>query len=272
MRIARYLRKNGIIQHGLVDADSVEPIVGDILGTWHAEGPRVALNDVQLLAPIIPPNLIAIGRNYLAHAKEGDSDAPKEPIVFLKATSSITHPGSIIPLPLMAPSEVDYEAELAVIIGKTAINVDPANALQYVFGYTCANDVSARDCQRGDAQWARAKSFDGFAPMGPWIETELDPTRARVRLRLNGQTMQDASTSLMIFDVRTLVSYLSRCMTLLPGTVILTGTPAGCGFAQKPPVWLKAGDIVSVDIEGIGELDNTVAYAASRATSKGARS
>jgi 2-keto-4-pentenoate hydratase/2-oxohepta-3-ene-1,7-dioic acid hydratase in catechol pathway len=270
MRFARYQRPDGMIQHGLVDGDSLEPIVGDMLGSWHAEGSRLKLGEVRLLAPIVPPNLIAIGRNYLAHAKEGNSDAPKEPIVFLKATTAITHPGAAIPLPVMAPGEVDYEAELAVIIGRTAVNVDEESALNHVFGYTCANDVSARDCQRGDAQWARAKSFDGFAPMGPWIETELDPAKCRVRLRLNGRTLQDASTELMIFSVRTLISYLSRCMTLLPGTVILTGTPAGCGFAQVPPLWMKAGDKVSVDIEGIGELHNTVTAASQRAA--GARS
>ena len=265
MRFARYQRTDGAIHHGVIDGDTIEPIVGNMLDSWHAEGPRLPLSGVRLLAPIIPPNLIAIGRNYLAHAQEGNDGAPPEPIVFLKATTAITHPGTAIPLPVMAPSEVDYEAELAVVIGRTAVQVEPANALTYVFGYTCANDVSARDCQRGDAQWARAKSFDGFAPMGPWIETELEPSQLRVRLRLNGRTMQDAKTELMIFNVRYLISYLSSCMTLLPGTVILTGTPAGCGFAQKPPLWLKAGDRVTVDIDGIGELTNTVTTAAARA-------
>jgi 2-keto-4-pentenoate hydratase/2-oxohepta-3-ene-1,7-dioic acid hydratase in catechol pathway len=265
MRIARYARPDGRIEHGVVDGGHIERIRGEILGDWSADGSRLSLDQVRLLAPIVPPNLIAIGRNYLAHAREGDADAPRSPIVFLKATSAIADPGAAIRLPADAPSAVDYEAELAVVIGTSARDVAPREALSHVFGYTCANDVSARDCQRDDAQWARAKSFDTFAPLGPWIETELDPARTRVRLRLNGRTMQDATTDLMIFDVPAIIAHLSRCMTLLPGTVILTGTPAGCGFAQKPPLWLKDGDHVVVDIEGIGSLENTIAAAPARA-------
>ncbi|MBA3707879.1 MAG: fumarylacetoacetate hydrolase family protein [Planctomycetes bacterium] len=270
MRFARFQSKDGSIRHGIVEGDAIAVIAGDLLGSRQRTGEGVRLSDVRLLAPIIPPNLIAIGRNYLAHAQEGNDDAPKAPIVFIKTTSAITDPGAAILVPAMAPNEVDYEAELAVVIAKTARDVSEAQALDHVLGYTCANDVSARDCQRNDAQWARGKCFDGFAPLGPWIETELDPTTARVRLILNGETMQDASSALMIFSVRHLISYLSRCMTLLPGTVILTGTPAGCGFARKPPVWLKPGDRVSVAIDGIGELTNTVAAATARAAHQGA--
>ena len=167
-------------------------------------------------------------------------------------------PGEAIVVPKAAPTQVDYEAELAVVIGKPARHVPVERALEYVLGYTCANDVSARDCQNGDGQWARGKSFDTFGPLGPWIETDLDPTNVRVQGRLNGKVMQEANTSLMIFSVAYLINYLSRCMTLLPGTVLLTGTPAGVGFARKPPVWLKGGDVYEVDIEGIGVLRNPV--------------
>jgi 2-keto-4-pentenoate hydratase/2-oxohepta-3-ene-1,7-dioic acid hydratase in catechol pathway len=177
----------------------------------------------------------------------------------MKSSSCVTDPESPIVLPHVAPGQVDYESELAVVIGKTARNVTREEALRYVFGYTCANDVSARDVQGKDGQWSRAKSFDTFGPLGPWIETELNPSRLRIQGRLNGQTMQDASTADLIFDVAFLISYLSQGMTLLPGTVLSTGTPAGCAFAHKPPAWLKPGDVFEVEIEGIGVLRNPVA-------------
>ncbi len=162
-------------------------------------------------------------------------------------------------LPAAAPDEVDYEAELAVVIGRTARNVGKDEALDYVLGYTCGNDVSARDCQlRHDSQWARGKSFDTFCPLGPVIETQLDPENVRVCTRLNGELMQDGCTSDMIFSVRELVSYCSQQMTLLPGTVLMTGTPDGVGFARRPPVYLRPGDRVEVEIEGIGVLQNPV--------------
>jgi 2-keto-4-pentenoate hydratase/2-oxohepta-3-ene-1,7-dioic acid hydratase in catechol pathway len=167
-------------------------------------------------------------------------------------------PDDPILLPVAAPDQVDYEAELAVVIGKSARHVREEDALDCVLGYTCANDVTARDCQAREGQWARAKSFETFGPLGPWIETELDPANLRVTGRLNGKTMQDADTSLLLFGVRRLISYLSMGMTLLPGTVLLTGTPAGCGFARKPPVWMKPGDVYEVEIAGIGVLRNPV--------------
>ncbi len=167
-------------------------------------------------------------------------------------------PGAAIVIPRVAPGEIDYEAELAVVIGKAARTVKAKDALGYVLGYTCANDVSARDCQRDDGQWCRAKSFDTFAPLGPWIETELDARDLAIRCRVNGQTLQDARTSLLVFDVPYLIEYLSAGMTLLPGTVISTGTPAGVGFARTPPIWLHAGDTVEVEIEKIGILKNPV--------------
>jgi 2-keto-4-pentenoate hydratase/2-oxohepta-3-ene-1,7-dioic acid hydratase in catechol pathway len=265
MRICRFRDRDGRIAHGRIDGDRVTTISGDLFGDWRADGAQHRLDEVRLLAPVLPPNLIAVGNNYRAHVEEGKGEVPKAPLVFIKATTAVTDPGAAMPLPAMAPNEVDYEAELAVVIGRTAKDVPPEKALDFVLGYTCANDVSARDCQRGDAQWARGKSFDGFAPLGPWIETKFDPTDARVRLRLNGATMQDASTKLMIFDVRTLISYLSRCMTLIPGTVILTGTPSGVGFARTPPVWLRAGDRVEIEIDGIGTLKHTIAAATAAA-------
>jgi 2-keto-4-pentenoate hydratase/2-oxohepta-3-ene-1,7-dioic acid hydratase in catechol pathway len=262
MRIARFSTTTTPAQYGIIEGDSIQPLDGCPLTAIKKSGAPLPLAKVKLLAPATPPNLIAIGRNYLEHAKEGNDVAPKAPIVFLKATTAIVGPGDAVVIPETAPNEVDYEAELAVVIGTTARNVSEADALKHVFGYTCANDVSARDCQRNDPQWARGKSFDTFAPLGPWIETELSPANLRVKLILNGAVLQNESSSMMIFNVPYLISYLSKCMTLQPGTVILTGTPAGCGFARKPPVWLKPGDDVVVEIEGIGSLRNTVKAAA----------
>ena len=259
MRIIRFTNSDSAVRWGVLEGAAVDVLDGDILGKWNRTGRRLALGDVRLLAPIVPTNILCIGRNYKAHAAEGGSEAPKAPLLFIKATSCLNDPDGRIVLPGPAPAHVDFEAELAVIIAKAARHVSEADALSYVLGYTCANDVSARDAQRGDGQWARAKSFDTFGPMGPWIETELDPRDVLVTGKLNGQVMQQARTSDMIFSMANLISYLSRGMTLLPGTVLLTGTPAGCGFARKPPVWLKPGDVYEVEIEGIGTLKNTVA-------------
>ena len=223
-------------------------------------GVAVPLAEVKcFLSPVDPPNIIALGLNYVEHAREGKWDLPLAPVVFLKATTSLVGHLSPIILPAEAPFEVDYEAELTIIIGKEAKNVPEEKALDYVFGYTCGNDVSARDCQmRTDKQWARGKSFDTFAPIGPVIETELDPSGLAVQSRLNGKVMQDGNTRDLIFKVPAIVSYLSRQMTLLPQTLIMTGTPPGVGFARKPPVFLKPGDRIEVEIEGIGMLENLV--------------
>jgi 2-keto-4-pentenoate hydratase/2-oxohepta-3-ene-1,7-dioic acid hydratase in catechol pathway len=176
----------------------------------------------------------------------------------MKANTAVIAHGQDIVLPHGSPDHVDYEAELCVIIGRRIRNISESEALDYVFGYTCANDVSARDAQKSDGQWVRAKSFDTFAPMGPYVETDLDPTNLRVVSRLNGKVMQDGNTKDMIFPVANVVSYLSQCMTLLPGTAILTGTPSGVGFARIPPVYLRPGDVSEIEIEGIGTLKNTV--------------
>ncbi len=258
-KIARF-EHDGAVHYGLLEgADTLRLIQGDVLGAWAPTGRTVPLTHVRLLTPVAPPNVIAIGLNYRKHAEESQMALPERPVVFFKTTTAVCNPGDPIMLPRMAPDEVDYECELAVVIGRRAKHVPEEHALDYVLGYTCGNDVSARDCQiRLDSQWARAKSFDTFAPLGPWIETEMDPDRARIMTRLNGEVMQDSSTSDLIFSCRELIVYLSANMTLLPGTVIMTGTPSGVGFARKPPVFLRPGDTVEVEVEGIGVLRNPV--------------
>lgn len=265
MRLARYVSEDGRQGVGrLVETRVAQPLVGELFGelTFSPAAVRVR----SFLPPIEPPNIFAIGRNYRAHAAETGSALPERPLIFQKATTALIGDGVAISLPTSAPEEVDYEAELAIVIGRRARYVSEARALDFVLGYTCANDVSARDCQRNDKQWVRAKGFDTFCPLGPWLVTadELDPDRCRVRSRLNGQVMQDADTSAMIFSCRQLVSYLSHQFTLSPGTVILTGTPEGVGMARQPPVFLKAGDRVEVEVDGIGILSNPVVRAADR--------
>lgn len=262
MRIARFVDDHGDIRWGrLTGPDTALPIDGDLFGE-HTIG-RKETHIVRRLAPAMPPNIFAIGRNYREHVEEMKvGEAPGEPLIFMKATTSLIGPDEAIVLPRSAPSEVDFEAELAVIIGKQAKNVAEEDALASVFGYTCANDVSARDCQkRRDKQWTRAKSFDTFCPLGPEIVTadEVDPNALQVRSILNGEIMQDGNTSAMIFSVATLVSYLSHQFTLTPGTLLLTGTPAGVGFARDPQVFLKPGDEIVVEVTGIGRLCNRVA-------------
>ena len=240
--------------------DTIEMLSDSPLRGGRPAGRTCALSAVtSYLPPVEPPNIFALGLNYRAHSAETKSELPSEPIIFLKATSSLTANGGAIYLPVEAPEEVDYEAELAVVIGRTARHVAESEALDYVFGYTCGNDVSARDCQRRrDRQWARAKSFDTFCPLGPWIETDLDPSGLRVQSRLNGKEMQNQSTADLVFNVPPIIAWLSRNFTLHPGTVILTGTPAGVGMARTPPVYLRPGDLIEIEIEGIGVLANTV--------------
>lgn len=258
-RIARF-EHDGSIRHAIVESDdTLRLIKGDILGDWTPSDETVPLAQARLLAPVDPPNIIAIGLNYRKHAEESGMAIPERPVIFFKTTTALNNPGDPIMLPRMAPDEVDYECELVIIIGRRARHVSREKALEYVLGYTCGNDVSARDCQnRLDVQWARAKSFDTFAPMGPWLETDLDPDNVRIMTRLNGEVMQDSNTNDLIFSCRELISYLSANMTLLPGTVIMTGTPSGVGFARKPPVFLRSGDTVEVEIAGIGVLSNPV--------------
>lgn len=259
-RLARFLADDGKEQHGwLIDDRSAIPLMAGPFEPQRVGAASVGV--VRLLAPIEPPNIFAIGLNYRRHADEQGAKLPESPLIFIKATTSLADPGAPIELPAPASAEVDYEAELAIVIGRTARRVSEADAFEYVLGYTCGNDVSARDCQkRIDKQWARGKSFDTFCPLGPWIipADALDPDRCAIRSRLNGRVMQDSNTSDMIFSCRTLISYLSHQFTLLPGTLILTGTPEGVGMARTPPVYLREGDRIEVEIEGIGTLASPV--------------
>lgn len=259
MRLVRFQPADGAAQFGLLDdAGRVRPLPDGPFGAWKTEADPIA--DPRLLAPIDPPNIFAIGRNYAAHASELGNEAPTIPLVFQKPTTTIIGPEAAIELPASAPDQVDYEAELAIVIGRTARRVALAEAADFILGYTCANDITARDCQRTEKQWTRGKGFDTFCPLGPWIvpAANVDPANLRIRSRLNGAAMQDGHTGQMIHDVPGLVSYLSHQFTLLPGTLILTGTPAGVGSGRTPPVFLAAGDRIEVEIEGLGTLGNPV--------------
>lgn len=259
MRIVRFQKEGGVF-YGVLEGEEIRVIEGDVFDEFVIGEKIVSRGEVKLLAPVAPPNIIAIGLNYKKHADESGQSYPDKPLIFLKATSSVIGPEDTIVLPEMAPDEVDYEAELVIVIGKKAKNVEITEVDNCILGYTCGNDVTARDCQqRLDKQWARGKSFDTFCPLGPWIETGLaHPEQCRISSRLNGEVMQDSNTSDLIFGVRELVSYCSKNFTLLPGTIIMTGTPEGVGFPRKPPVFLKQGDIIEVEIDGIGVLKNRV--------------
>ncbi len=263
MRIARFQLPEGRIGHGELQSDgAVRVLAGDIFGAWESTGETVS--GFKLLAPIAPTNIIGIGLNYKKHAEEGGRGVPARPMWFMKTTQSAQHPGDPIVLPTTAEShKVDFEAELAVVIGRECRNVKRADAMRHVLGYTCANDVSARDWQFewGGGQFCQGKSFDTFCPLGPVLVTadELtNPNALAIRSILNDETMQDWSTSDMVFDVPALIEFLSSSRTIPAGTVILTGTPHGVGFARTPPRFLKAGDSITIEIERIGRLTNRV--------------
>ena len=258
MKIARF-EHQGITAFGLWSEESIQPCAGDPFSGLEPTGPPLPLDRVRLLAPVEPPNIIAIGLNYRRHAAEAKMELPGRPLFFIKATTSLNHPEAPILLPGHDPDRIDYEAELALVIGRRAQRVSPGEAMDHVLGCTVANDVSNRRAQGLDGQWARAKSYDTFCPLGPVLVTDLDPSDLAITCCLDGQVMQSSRTSDMIFPCPELVSYLSHCMTLLPGTVILTGTPEGVGFARKPPVYLQAGQVVECQVEGIGVLRNIVA-------------
>ena len=265
MRIIRFIDEAGQQRFGQDFGNGEATLLEGDLITGLVETAKIC-RVKKLLAPVMPPAIFGIGLNYHQHAQETGMEAPKYPVVFMKNPTSIANPEDPIFLhsSCMQPPEVDYEAELAVVIGQVAKDVSTANALGYVLGYTAANDVSARRWQgrRGSGQWVRGKSFDTFCPLGPELVTadELqDPQNLRLTCELNGQVMQDANTGDMIFPVAELISFLSTGATLLPGTVILTGTPSGVGFTRKPPVYLMPGDTVKVTVEGIGTLSNSVA-------------
>jgi 2-keto-4-pentenoate hydratase/2-oxohepta-3-ene-1,7-dioic acid hydratase in catechol pathway len=263
MQIVRYLDSLGRTHYGKELSDgSILRIDGDIFKDFDETSARADVR--KLLAPIAPTQILCIGINYRRHAEETKASLPEYPILFMKGVTAVQNPNDPIVIPgHLRSDEVDYECELAVVIGKTCKNVPRAQALDHVLGYTCANDVSARDWQlrRGGGQWCRGKTFDTFAPLGPRLVTREDianPNSLRIATLLNGQRVQDSSTADMIFDVPRLIEFLSGSTTLIPGTVILTGTPEGVGMARQPPSWLKPGDTVSVEIEHIGTLSNPV--------------
>ena len=263
MRIMRCLTEHGLtvyVTQG--EMGSYHVLTGNPSDGFKATQSHVPVK--QLLAPVTPTMIWCIGLNYRRHAEETGAKLPEQPVVFAKGPNTVQHPGGPIELPRhLASEEVDYECELAVVIGRACKNVTPERALDYVLGYTCANDVSARDWQvkRGGSQWSRGKTFDTFAPLGPVLVTPddiPDPNVLRISTRLNGEIVQDSNTADMIFSVPEIISFLSGSTTLLPGTVILTGTPEGVGMARTPPRWLAPGDEVTIEIEGIGALTNPV--------------
>ena len=251
MRLVRF-RVGDRIATGAIErgSDEVRVLKGTFFEDPVPTGETVPLDDVHLLAPVLPSKLVCVGRNYAAHAAEFGMDVPEEPMLFLKPSTAVIGPGDPIRL-LPISRRVDYEGELAVVIGRLARDVQAEDAYKYILGYTCANDVTLRDLQKTDGQWARAKGFDGSAPLGPWIETDLDPNDAVVRTRLNGDVRQQATTADLVFGVATLLEYLTSFMTMLPGDVLLTGTPEGVGA-------LADGDVVEVEVEGVGTLRNGV--------------
>ena len=263
MNIIRYADPQGQIHYAAEQADgSALQIDGDIFGEYRVTNFKAHM--AKVLAPLVPTAILCIGLNYKRHAEEGKAPIPKWPVLFMKSPGAVQNPNDPIVLPTKLKStQVDYECELGVVIGKKCKNASKADALNYVLGYTCGNDVSARDWQKdfGGSQWCRGKTFDTFCPLGPRLVTADEipnPNALRIRTILNGEAMQDWTTEDMIFDVPTLIEFLSGSTTLLPGTVILTGTPHGVGMARTPPVFLKHGDSVTIEIEKIGKLTNPV--------------
>jgi len=269
MRIARFAVGDEV-RYGVVDGEAAQSseqrngagtaalTVSELSG--HPFGPgtevqvtgaRYAVPDVRLLAPVLPSKIVAIGRNYLEHARELGNEPPSEPLIFLKPSTAVIGPADAIVRPDRLSNRVDFEGELAIVFGRLCRDVPAERVPEVIFGYTCANDVTARDLQASDGQWSRAKGFDTFCPLGPWIETELDAADVQLTTTVNDEIKQNSRTSLLIHDIPTLVTYVTSVMTMLPGDVLLTGTPAGVGP-------LVAGDSVSVSIEGIGTLTNRV--------------
>lgn len=252
MRIVRYEMKEGRSKpkYGWLLDDKVGEISGNIFGRYRRREAETPLADVNLLAPSEPSKIVCVGRNYVEHAKELGNEAPKTPLIFLKPPSSIIAPGETIILPPQS-AQVEHEGEMVVVIGKRGRHITAENAKKHILGYTVGNDVTARDLQKIDDQWTRAKGFDTFCPFGPWVDTDFDPADAVLTVRVNGQMRQMASTRDMVFNVGVLIAYISSVMTLEPGDLIFTGTPSGVAP-------LKDGDEVSVEIEGLGEIKNKV--------------
>jgi 2-keto-4-pentenoate hydratase/2-oxohepta-3-ene-1,7-dioic acid hydratase in catechol pathway len=256
VRIARFALE-GEVSFGVIEGPGTDPadlvvaaLQGHPFAPFAFTGARHRLTDVRLLAPVLPSKVVGIGKNYADHAAEMGSEAPANPLVFLKPSTSVVGPGDPIVLPRDS-NDVNHEAELAVVIGRLCRDVPRERAHDVILGYTCGNDVTARDQQKADGQWTRGKGHDSFAPLGPWVETELNPADLGVQCFVDGQVRQDGRTSALIHDVPSIVAYVTSFMTLLPGDVILTGTPAGVGP-------LGAGNAVTVFVEGIGPLTNPV--------------
>ena len=247
LKFVRFNNKGRSTAWGILNGSIINPIEGNVFGDYRVSGESVSLNDVTLLAPCVPSKAVCIGKNYNDHKSETEMD---EPILFLKPPTSLNHPNGIVEYPVMT-SDLQFEAELAVVIKKTAKYVSEENAYEYIMGYTCANDITARDLQRKDGQWTRSKSFDGFMPIGPCLETDIDPHRLDIKLYLNDEVRQSSNTCNLIFKIPRLIAFVSQVMTLYPGDVILTGSPSG-------PRPMKAGDRVVVEIEGIGRLENQI--------------
>ena len=257
VKIVRF--KNGAkAQYGIVQKEKLFPCTGDPFGGMKKNGKAMNLNSVKLLPPVSPPNIICLGLNYKKHVEECKDPTPAVPLLFFKTTTAVCGPGDPIVLPIHTPDKIDYEVELAIVIGKKAKHVPLGKASEVILGYTVANDVTNRGVQFDDGQWARGKSYDTFCPMGPAIVTDLDGDNLNLTCKIDGKVMQASNTSDLIFSTRRLVSFISDCMTLLPGTIILTGTPEGVGFTRQPPVFLQEGQVIECEIEGIGVLSNPV--------------
>lgn len=250
MRIVRYQTKGEAPKYGWLLEDKIGEIEGDLFGAYKRKEARTPLSDATLLPPSQPSKILCVGRNYVDHAKELGNEVPKVPLIFMKPPSAIIADGGTVILPPQS-RQVEHEGELVAVIGKRGRYITTEDAGQYILGYTVGNDVTARDLQRIDDQWTRAKGFDTFCSFGPWIDTDFDPSDAVLTCRVNGQMRQMASTRDMVFNVGVLVAYVSSIMTLEPGDLLFTGTPAGVGE-------LKDGDVVEVEIEGLGKLSNPV--------------
>ena len=250
MRIARFTKDGGLSFGVVEDDDTIATVAAHPFGEIQFTGERQPLADVRLTAPILPSKVIAIGRNYAEHARELGNEVPDEPLVFMKPSTTVIGQHEAIVYPSLS-EQVDYEGELAVVIGRLCRDVPAERAAEVILGYTCANDVTARDLQKKDGQWTRAKGFDTFCPLGPWIETDLDPSDLAITTTVNGETRQDSRTDKLLHGIPELIAHITQVMTLLPGDVILTGTPEGVGP-------LRVDDEVSVTIENIGTLTNRV--------------
>jgi len=255
VKLVRFLREGkkayGFIEDGRVYGLDAGAFFRVAVDKPEKKGKGFGKDEVKLLAPVIPSKIIALGLNYRAHAAEFNLSVPDEPLIFLKPSTSVIGPGDEVIYPSHMSHRVDYEGELAVVMAGHAKDISALEAHKYILGYTCLNDVTARDIQGRESQWTRAKGFDTFSPLGPWIETTLDPADVRVETLLNGEARQDSRTSDMIFNVFEIISFVSKIMTLLPGDVVATGTPPGVGK-------MKPGDVVEVRIEGLGGLENTI--------------